>query len=122
MHCVRIVYPTGAGRSFDWRHYFDVHLPLGLGLLRRHAGVTPERVEVERELRRPDGSCGPYQCVCSLYFREQRGVDALIGLFQIESVARELEADWPNYTDVRPELLIGETQDVDPVTVKRIAA
>lgn len=122
MHCVRILYPKGNGRPFDWEHYYNVHLPLGLGLLRTHTGAVPDRVEVEANGHAPDGGAGPYQCVCSLYFADQRGVEALVGLFGIESAARQLEQDWPNYTDVRPALLIAETVDVDPLTVKRVGA
>ena len=27
MYSVRIVYPNKPGSTFDWQHYYDVHLP-----------------------------------------------------------------------------------------------
>ena len=41
MYSVRIVYPNKPGSTFDWQHYYDVHLPLGIRLLREYRGIAP---------------------------------------------------------------------------------
>jgi uncharacterized protein (TIGR02118 family) len=123
MHCVRIFYPNEPGSSFNWRHYYDVHLPLGLGLLARHTGVKPVRVEVDRDISADGkGSAGRYHCICSVYFADRAGAEAMLGLFSIEEARRQLAEDWPKYTATDPEILVTEIVDADPLSGRTAAA
>lgn len=120
MHCVRILYPKKPGSSFDWDHYYAVHLPLGLGLLAEHCGITPARVEVDQQMS-SDGKGGPspYHCICSVYFTDKQQADAMVALFGIEEARRLLSEDWPKYTELAPELLVCEVIEADPASGKR---
>ena len=50
MYSVRIVYPNKPGSTFDWQHYYDVHLPLGIRLLREYRGIQPLKIEVDQQI------------------------------------------------------------------------
>ena len=117
MHCIRIVYPKKPGSTFNWRHYYAVHLPLGLSLLAKHCNVTPARVEVDESITR-DGKNEqvPYHCICSLYFKDRSEVDAMIGLFGLEEARRALAEDWPKYTEADPELMVSVVREADVKT------
>ena len=119
MYCVRIVYPNKPGSKFDWQHYYDVHLPLGVGLLREYCGISPLKVEVDQHIS-ADGkdANAPYHCICSLYFNSKEEVDAMMGLFAIEDARRQLAEDWPKYTETDPALMVSETVMADPNTGK----
>ena len=120
MYSVRIVYPNKPGSTFDWQHYYDVHLPLGVGLLQEYCGISPQKIEVDQHIT-PDGKDGdaPYHCICTLYFNSWEEVDAMTGLFGIEEARRQLAEDWPKYTETDPELMVGEIVTADPLTGKR---
>ena len=116
MYCVRIVYPNKPGSSFNWQHYFDVHLPLGVKLLRDYCHISPARIEVDRHMMSAGDTDPPYHCICTLYFNSRNEVDAMVGLFGIENVRRQLAEDWPKYTATDPELMIAEIVTADPAT------
>lgn len=122
MHSVRIVYPRKAGSSFNWRHYYDIHLPLGISLLRKHCGIAPLQVEVDQHIATAAGGAAPYHCICTLRFGKKEEVDAMIGLFDIEEARQQLAEDWPNYTEADPELLLSEIIEADPATGRPLEA
>ena len=117
MYSVRIVYPNKAGSTFDWQHYYDVHLPLGIRLLREYRGISPLRIEVDQHIT-SDGKDGnaPYHCICTTYFNSREEVDAMTSLFAVEEVRRQLAEDWPKYTQTDPELMVSEIVIADPAT------
>ena len=117
MYSVRIVYPNKAGSTFDWQHYYDVHLPLGIRLLREYRGISPLRIEVDQHIT-SDGKDGnaPYHCICTTYFNSREEVDAMTSLFAVEEVRRQLAEDWPKYTQTDPELMVSEIVTADPAT------
>ena len=120
MYCVRIVYPKKPGSSFNWDHYYADHLPLGLGLLAKHTGVKPVKIEIDQQIT-ADGKDDnvPYHCICSAYFADQAGVDAMLGVFGVEEARQLLAEDWLKYTEADPELMVSEIVAVDPVTGRR---
>lgn len=120
MYCIRIVYPKKPGSSFDWDHYYAVHLPLGLSLLAKHTDAKPVRLEVDQGIT-ADGTDGnvPYHCICSLYFETREEADAMVNLFAVEEAATLLAEDWPKYTVTNPELLVTEVVTADPLTGHR---
>ena len=120
MYSVRIVYPKKAGSSFDWQHYYDVHLPLGIRILQEYCGISPLKIEVDQHIT-ADGKDGnvPYHCICTLYFNSKEEVDAMTGLFNIEEARRQLAEDWPRYTETDPELMVSEIVEADPATGRR---
>ena len=117
MYSVRIVYPNKPCSTFDWQHYYDVHLPLGIRLLREYRGISPLKIEVDQHIT-SDGKDGnaPYHCICTLYFNSREEVDAMTSLFAVEEARRQLAEDWPKYTQTDPELMVSEIVTADPAT------
>ena len=103
MYSVRIVYPNKPGSTFDWQHYYDVHLPLGIRLLREYRGISPLKIEVDQHIT----SDGRRQCAVSLYlhpvFQQQGGSGCHDKPFAVEEARRQLADDWPKYTQTDPE-------------------
>jgi uncharacterized protein (TIGR02118 family) len=116
MYRVDIMYPNTPGSSFNYQHWSEVHLPMGLRLLKHHCGVSPIRVEACRDPYGPPGVAVPYHLTNSLYFKTRDDADAFFGVFAIEEAARELKADWPKYTQSDPEVMIAEVIECDPIT------
>jgi len=108
MYCVRIMYPNLPGSKFNYDHYFAVHLPLGLGLLKKHTGVTPVRVEADTKPYSAPGEPHPYHMINSLYFKTKDDADAFVRLFGIEEAAQLLREDWPKYTEADPKVQLAE--------------
>src|SRR5262249_5499198 len=122
MYCVKILYPNKPGSSFNLKHLLEVHIPLGLGLLRKHCDVTPDRCEIDVNPYglAPDAQV-PYHALCSVYFGKNTDADAFQKLFAIEEAAREVKADWPNYTDADPQIMISEVIELDSASFARVA-
>jgi uncharacterized protein (TIGR02118 family) len=116
MYRVDVMYPKKPGSSFNFAHWSEVHLPMGLRLLKQHCGVSPIRVEACRSPYGPPGIDAHYHLINSLYFNTRDDADAFFRLFAIEEAARELKADWPNYTQSDPEVMISEVIECDPFT------
>ena len=116
MYCVRIMYPNLPGSKFNYEHYFAVHLPLGLGLLKKHFGVAPVRVEADTKPYSAPGVPHPYHMINSLYFKTKDEADAFVRLFGVEEAARLLKEDWPKYTSADPAIQLAEVLDCNPAT------
>jgi uncharacterized protein (TIGR02118 family) len=114
MYCVKVLYPKKPGSSFNLKHYLSVHVPLGLGLLKKHCGVSAQRVEVDANPYglTPEAKV-PYHAIFSAFFDKKSDAAAFQRLFSIDEVVRELMADWPNYTEADPEIMISEVITFD---------
>ena len=113
MHCVSILYPNTPGSVFNLKHYLDVHMPLGIGLLQRHAGMVPQSIEVQAPGLGLDGAGATYHCICNLYFEHEADVEKFKQLLQAEVPGRLLQADWPNYTAAAPVAQFGLCRTLD---------
>jgi hypothetical protein len=51
-----------------------------------------------------------------VYFNNHDDANAFVRLFGIEEAARELRADWPNYTQSDPDVMISEVVECDSVS------
>ena len=121
MHCVKILYLRTPGWSFNLKHYLDVHVPLGLGLLAKHAGVHASSVEIDvNPTGLAPGSDVPYDALASVYFEKRSDAQAFLDMFKNDEIFRQLKADFPNYTKADPEILISEVIRVDPVSFKPV--
>ncbi len=121
MHCVKILYPKTAGSSFNLKHYLDVHVPLGLGLLAKHTGIHASSVEIDVSPSGfTPGSKVPYHVLASVYFQRGSDAQAFLDLFKNEAIFKQLKADFPNYTKAEPEIMISEVIRVDPVSFKPV--
>jgi uncharacterized protein (TIGR02118 family) len=115
MYGVNIMYPRKPGSDFDFDHYFNVHLPMGLGLFKRHLGILPKDVLVQKYTYGGDGKAesAGYHAICTLLFDTKAEADQFIGLFQVEEAASLLKADWPKYTEADPIVVLGEIVELN---------
>ena len=99
---VSIMYPAGAGNTFDMNYYCHTHMPMA----RRLLGATDASVDQGLAGGAP-GSPAPYLAVGYLIF------DSL-ETFQngIAAHGPELMADIPKYTNAQPVIQIGEVKPV----------
>ena len=117
MYCIKICYPKKEGSTFNFKHYFDVHAPLGQSLLIKHCGVTPVKVLVDDFSNSDEGDNNTgYHCICSIYFRNMEEAHAMFGMFDIDEARHLLTEDFPNYTDVKPQIIMSQVTELDPAT------
>jgi uncharacterized protein (TIGR02118 family) len=116
MYRVDVMYPNKQGSTFNLKHWFEVHLPMGLRLLKKHCDISPVRIEACRNPFGPPGLSVPYHLINSLYFHTRDDAAEFINLFGIDEAARELKEDWPKYTQADPEVMITEVVECDPLT------
>jgi uncharacterized protein (TIGR02118 family) len=99
---VTVMYPNEAGKKFDMDYYVNNHMPMAAGLL-TPGGLI--RGEVEKGISGTDPNSPPmYVAVGCLYFSSLEEVHAAF-----TTHGREIMGDIPNYTDIAPQFLIGET-------------
>jgi uncharacterized protein (TIGR02118 family) len=120
MHCVKILYPKAPGSSFNLKHYLDVHVPLGLGLLAKHASIHATKVDIDVNPKGFPRAEVPYHALASVYFDKESDARGFLDIFANEEIFRQLKADFPNYTKADPEIMISEGIGVDPVSFKPI--
>ncbi len=95
---LQVIYPVGEDTHFDHAYYATTHMPL----VDEHMGKHIERVLVTKGLAGgPDRPPGTY-AVATMVFADKAAMDAAM------AAAGPVMADIPNFTDVRPEMLIGE--------------
>ena len=101
MHRVSIFYPNVPDGTFDWDYYLHHHLPLAVGIARRHSGVT--LCDVDKALSAaPDN---PYRCICMVHFDGAGSMSDFCDLIDArKGNAGDVAAiglDEPNFTDIR---------------------
>lgn len=117
MYCVKVLYPNTPGSTFNLEHYLQVHVPLGLGLLKKHCNAVPVRIEAAANpYTLVEGTRPPYHVIFSAYFRTKAEADSFKKLFGVEEAVRLQKEDWPNFSQVDPEIVITEIIEVDPGT------
>lgn len=119
MYCVRISYPRTSGSTFNFNHYYNVHSPLGLEMVMKYGKIPPVKILVDDlDAGNSRGNAAGYHCVCSIYFEEKEGAEAMLGMFEHEEAQRRLSKDIPNYSETEPEIAIIKVTELDPVTGK----
>lgn len=106
MHMVAFMYPNAPGAVFDFDHFLNVHLPLGLGLTQKHLKLTPKKIVVYSPTSGAGGAMAPYIAISSVFFETQQEAEAFSRLFEVEEAARRLSADFPNYTPGVPDVMM----------------
>lgn len=107
MFVVAFAYPHSDSQAFDLRHFLDVHLPMGVGLTRKHLGIIPEKIVVHGPL--DGGGAAPILAAVShVYFKTRADADTFLTLFTVPEAAEKLIADFPRYTAGAPQVLVGE--------------
>jgi uncharacterized protein (TIGR02118 family) len=98
---VTILYPNETGKKFDWDYYASKHVPLA------REKLTPlglVRAEIDKGISAPDPNApAPFIAVANFFFNT---VDDVHSAFR--QVGRDVMGDIPNYTDIKPQILISE--------------
>ena len=113
MHMVAFMYPNRPGETFNYDHFVKVHLPLGVGLTKKHLDLKPKKIVVYAPTRSSDPNAqAPYIAISSVFFETQAEADKFARLFEVEEAARRLSADFPNYTPAPPEVLVAKVSEL----------
>ena len=97
---VQVLYPATEGTQFDVGYYFNEHT----AILNRHMGSYLERTLVTRGVPGGDGMPPPYHAIATLVFADEAARAAAL------AASGPVLADLPNFTDARPQMLMGEVQ------------
>ena len=98
---VSVSYPRSAGKRFDFEYYRNCHMPFV------KARLTPIRVEIDAGIPNHQGELSPYVAIGHMTFESMEQFVTRYG-----SVARELRADIPNYTDIEPVVQLSEVIEI----------
>lgn len=95
---MQVIYPALEGSRFDHDYYAKSHL----ALVEEHLGAYLASTLVTKGQSGGPGKAAGYHAIATLVFADE---DAFRKAMK---VAGPVLADVPNYTDVEPEVLIGE--------------
>jgi len=95
---LQVLYPVSEGTTFDYDYYTKTHL----ALVGTHMGAHIESATAIKGLAGgPDTPAG-FHAVATILCKDQATMDAMLG------GAGPVLADIPNFTNVQPQMLIGE--------------
>jgi uncharacterized protein (TIGR02118 family) len=95
---LQIIYPVSADSHFDYDYYLSTHMPL----VDSHMGPHIDRVLVTKGIAGGPDVPPPYHLVATIVFADQAAMKAAL------RASGPVNADVPNFTNVRPQVLIGE--------------
>ena len=117
MYMVAFCYPNAAGGTFDFDHFVNVHLPMGLSQTLKHLKLTPEKLVVYS----PTWNVGdpkkplPYIAISSVFFKTRADAEKFSTLFSYEEAARLLIEDFPNYTPGPPDVMMAQVTELTDI-------
>ena len=96
---VQVIYPTSDGSTFDHGYYASKHMEI----VGAHMGPHIHSTVVTKGLAGggPDAPA-PFHAIATIVFADQAAMDAAL------AASGPVMADLPNFTNVRPQVLIGE--------------
>ena len=102
---VTILYPNAEGNTFDMDYYANKHMPMAADLF----GDALKAMVIDKGLAggAPD-SASPYVAIGYFYFENMETCQSSMGAH-----SEVLQADVPNYTNIRPILQISEVQTAE---------
>jgi uncharacterized protein (TIGR02118 family) len=99
---VSILYPSSDGVRFDWTYYVQRHMPLSIGLLRKHPGFRDVSIARGISGAMPDSNPG-FIAECHFTFTS---ADDFVAAFTPH--ASILEDDIQHYTNALPVIQFSE--------------
>ncbi|QIE46609.1 EthD family reductase [Pseudohalocynthiibacter aestuariivivens] len=96
---LQVIYPATERSHFDMEYYTETHLPL----IDPQLGAHLENVVVTKGISGPDNTPAAYHAIATLIFADADAFTAAMGKIS------PLVEDIPNFTDVTPQMMIGET-------------
>ena len=107
MYMVAFMYPADPAKKehseFNYEHFVNVHLPMGLALTKKYLNIKPHKIVVYNPVTDGSGTFNdrPYCAISSVFFASQADAKTFCTLFSYEEAARCLSEDFANYTLVR---------------------
>ncbi len=99
---VSVLYPGGAGSTFDMAYYLNRHIPM----VRARLGAPCRSAAVEQGMSGPvPGSLPAFNAMGHLYFDSVEHFQAAFGPH-----AGAIMGDIPNYTNVQPTIQVSEVK------------
>lgn len=95
---LQVIYPVSDGSTFDYDYYTDTHMQLVADHMGPHIQSTLVTKGVAGGPETPAG----FHAVATIVFADNDALGAAMG------VAGPVMADLPNFTNVQPQMLIGE--------------
>lgn len=114
MYLFTFLYPRPRNRAFGYEHHQNVHMPMGLALVKKHLGVQPEFYWIERIGENDPNSKEKYCAIVHLCFAKEEDRNRVLEMHAV-SEAAQLNADYGNYTDAPPEVRLGRMVQVDDI-------
>lgn len=120
MYVVSIRYPRKQGEQFKFKHWAEVHMPLGIATFKQANGIAPVKVMVQHDTFGMDGkpeSTDAYITVW-LIFDTKKGLDGFMKLHNDNVASAELSDDFDNYAPLPPHIALGKLlvfDDMDDV-------
>jgi len=95
---LQVIYPVADGTKFDHAYYADTHMKIVDAQMGQHI----QSVVVTKGLAGGPDIPAPFHAIATLTFDNQGAMDAAM-----QAAGPALE-DIPNFTNVQPQMLIGE--------------
>ena len=95
---MQVIYPISDDTNFDMDYYLNTHMPI----VGQHMGPHIQSTLVTKGLGSPGGNAPGFYAVATIVFEDQNAFNAAM------KVAGPVMADVPNFTNVQPDVLIGE--------------
>ena len=115
MYVVSIRYPRKAGESFNFQHWAETHMPLGIATFKQANGIAPDKVMVQHATFGMDGrpeSTDAYVTVW-LVFAARQGLEGFMKLHNDKVASADLSDDFKHYAPLPPHIALGELQVFD---------
>ena len=95
---LQVIYPATEGTKFDFDYYLGTHMDL----VQTHMGPHIASTVVTKGLAGGPDTPPPFHAVATIVFADREAMNAAM------RGSGALMADIPNFTDTKPQVLIGE--------------
>lgn len=95
---LQVAYPVSDDSTFDLEYYLSTHMEL----VGKHMGPYVESTLVTKGLAGGPGVPAPFHVIATIVFKDQDALNSALG------ASADVLADIPNFTNIQPQMLIGE--------------
>ncbi|WP_417700415.1 EthD family reductase [Pseudophaeobacter sp.] len=95
---LQVIYPISEGTTFDYGYYSQTHIKL----VAEHMGPHIEKTLVTKGVAGGPDLPPPFYAIATITFADQAAMGAAL------KGAGPVMADLPNFTNVQPQMLIGD--------------
>ena len=115
MYAISIRYPRKEGEEFNFKHWAEVHMPLGIATFKKVNGIKPRQVMVQHETFGMDGKPGSTDAYATVWllFDTKAGLDGFMKLHNDPVASAGLSRDFSNYAPLPPHIALGEVTVFD---------